>query len=211
MKHNWHLLKSIETKDMRDEFYVKKCEKSEYFKLMEFHYLIARLASGIYLFYGLYHKDNHILYGIVCYGTPLMALKARDQTILGKILNKYHQRERLSKINKLVIAGRRLVLHPSVRGVGFSAFLLEEAHKQIEKPFIEYMSVMSYYNNFFHPQDYAYYVKVSSLHSLKYVYTKRGPKGEGIRERIISPRQNYGYTLYVKKELLQKEFLQYLR
>jgi len=208
---DWQLLKEIPKKDIYDEFYVKRCHKAEYYKLMEFHYLISKLASGIYLFFGLYHKDTDILYGIVCYGTPLMALKARDETILGKILKKYHHRERLSKVNKLIIAGRRLVLHPSVRGIGFSAYLLGEAHKMIDKPFIEYMSVMSYYNNFFHPQDYAYYIKVNSLHSLKYVYTKRGPKGEGIRERIISPEQNYGYTLYVKKELLEKEYLQYLR
>lgn len=160
-----------------------------------------------FLCYGLYHKLNNILYGISTYGLPLITLEARNATFLGKaIKRKYRTKtERLKAINKLVVCGQRHVIHPSIRGSGFASFLINEAHKRIPKPFIEEVSVQSYYSNFY-PKGYEYFVKVSQLQPLRYLYknidTGSDVRGR-IRKRIKSAEQKYGYALYVNRELLK--------
>lgn len=202
---SWQLI-NPEQKNIFDEFEVKRCLRSDYYKLNEFHYIETKLPMSAEEFFGLYNKKSGILYGINVYGTPLISLKARDRTVLGKMVFNQgrNKSERLKILNKYVANSQRLIIHPSIRGIGFAKFLVAEAHKLIRKPFIEHVSIMSY-ENFFLPKDYTYYIRVSHLHDLRYLYIKLdkfNARGKGIRKRVMTPLQTYGYTLYIKKDLL---------
>jgi hypothetical protein len=203
----WKILerKDIEKKDIKDEFYVKKCDShKEYNKLSQFHYIDVNMPPTSQT-YGLYHKDTHILYGISSYGLPILSIGARKYTVLN-VLKKAakDQIDYLVRLNKLVLGAKRTVLHPSIRGSGIVSYLIDESHKLItSRPFIEHMSVMAYHNPFY-PKNYDAFVRFTNLPKCSKLYEYQKEKGYGIETRLKTPDIHYGYALYIKRDILKR-------
>lgn len=192
----WKYIKNKPKKLLRNELIIKKCKKSEYDKLKKFHYIIQDLPAITYDIFGMYHKD--ILYGIIVYSAPTLELLARSKTVLGKILKKYDKNTRYKFLNKNCKVTGRIVVHPSIRGIGAGSKLVEDTWRKTNVRFVEGLSVMSYYRNFY-PNSYSYNIKIKRvLRASEFFYID--PKAS-MKNRLKTPIVKYGYVLYINDKI----------
>jgi len=190
----WKYLTKVSKKFLRDEFKIMEVSPSEYHKLAQFHYINTKIPGGKRRCFGLYH--NKILYGVVIYGMPALALAARKRTVLGKLLAGFRsQRRRGQVLNKNTMVISRIVLHPSIRGIGASSRLIEETWRKIGVRFVEGYGYMAYYRNF-HAKSYSYYIRVTRAVSVDEFLNHKSDRGQMIH-RLKSPIMKYGYVLYI--------------
>ena len=219
MSQQWKLKQDIIPKKLEDSFYVRRGDLSSYKRLKEFHYIDSDSTPIGGEIYGLFNKSTDIIYGVAVFTVPIISIRARTESVLGRALKKCSKdrTEYAQRLNKLAIYGRRIILHPSVRGVGLAPHFLNEVHKLIQKPFIEHMSLMSYHHNFL-PNNYDYFIRVKRLAQLddffsRNIKSKSGiPSRTRIQNRLKTAEQNYGYALYIKRDILKKpEYSKYLQ
>ena len=125
----WKYLPKREKKKLASEFELKEVHYSEFNKLKKFHYINTGRVTTVKNSYGLYH--NGILYAMLIYNLPTTCyLRGRDKTVLGKILNVHKTRSQKFKfLNKNCRNIARIVVHPSVRGIGLVSRLINETWK----------------------------------------------------------------------------------
>ena len=199
---SWKIIKP-KRKFILDEMNVRPVHKSQYAKLKKFHYISQLDRAGFRKAFGLFHKDSDILYGIIMYNAPLLELKARKNTPLGKFLKLYKdQSTRYKKTNELCTYISRIVIHPSVRGIGSAAKIVEDSWRETNFRFVEGMGQMVYYRNFL-PKSYSYFVKVENILKVSAFFTDKQDKG-AMHRRVKSPVLRYGYVLYINEKIKVK-------
>ncbi len=193
----WKLKKQTKKKLLRDEFEIKKCNIREYHKLAKFHYINAKKPTVTPFTFGLYH--NGILYGVIVYTFTSIQLAARSKTPLGKILKRYNNIPRKCRfLNKNVLSIGRVVIHPSVRGIGLGYRLVEDTWRNLKVRFVEGFGFMAYYRNF-HPDSYSYYIKVQRTLNPSEYFREKDQKG-AMRKRLQTPIARYGYVMYINPD-----------
>lgn len=196
--NEWKYLNGVKKKYLKNEFEIRKINPLEYHKLSKFHYINTNIPSGRRQCFGLYH--NEILYGVVLYAMTSLELTARHKTILGKFLSRFKdKRRRCQVLNKNTMCISRLVMHPSIRGIGAASRLIEETWRKLGVRFVEGFGYMAYYRNF-HPKSYSYYIKVERVVSANDFLNYKSDKGAMIH-RLKSPIMKYGYVLYINENI----------
>lgn len=194
----WKYKTGIKPKKLIDELVVSVGTKKEYSKLKKFHYINKNFPAGGYQIFNL--KYNDVLYGIIVYSPPILELLARNKTHIGKAMNvKFgHKSAKYSFLNKNFRTISRVIIHPSLRGIGAASYIIKHSWKKTGIRFVECPAAMLYYRNFF-PKDYAYYIKVSRrLSAAEFFDNQKSPKGAGIK-RLKTPVQRYGYVLNINE------------
>lgn len=207
---------TVVAKDIKDEFEVRETDIEDFRKLISFHYISTISVPGIHYF-GLFHKETGDIYAMIVYVRSLLNIGVRKHTLLGRILNRYRTTyEKNQVMNKIALRGCRLVLHPSIRGIGISNWFVQQAHDKLNIPFIEYLSLMSYYHRFL-PLNYDNYFRITKLADTDDLFQPKVRNSDNISSRarignrLRTPIQKYGYTLYIKKDVLKKpEFSKYM-
>ena len=196
----WKLENNLTSKRLLNEFTLSKGTKQDYYKLVKFHYISEKFPSGKYYIFKLTHND--IVYAVVVYSSPTLSIKARSITKYGKLLSKKfkNKSDQYRFLNKNFINISRIIVHPSVRGIGVSSYLIEESRKLLNYRFIECVSTMLYYGNFA-PKSYSYYCKVKSISSARSLFYKVGFKNSNTVIRTGSPIKYYGYFLIINKNV----------
>lgn len=194
----WKLQKS-KHKNLLDELVIKEVHKSQYSKLSKFHYIQEKPPAVIQNTFGLFHKDSDVLYGIIIFSAPSLELLTRNKTIVGKILGKHKRSVKYGLLNKNCIVMSRVVVHPSLRGIGASSFLIENTWRKVGKRFVEITATMLYYRNFL-PKSYSYFLKYSRVLSAKEFLDYQSKKGQMIH-RAKSPVIKYGYGLFINENI----------
>lgn len=181
--------KQIEQKNLHDEFEIKLCSIKEYEKLKMFHYINYSYPGGYRETYGLYNKG--ILYGLIIFSVPILELTARNKTPYGKYLQSIKNKNmRYKLLNSQTSNISRVIIHPSIRGIGAAKLLIGEAIKRQKRDYIEIMATMLYYGNFC-PGNYNYYIKVKK--KLPFEALSKGRKGPSYN-RTGSAYYKYGYV-----------------
>lgn len=195
----WKYLPKRPKKNLATEFELRKVGIKEFEKLKKFHYISTGRVSIPMSVHGLYH--NNILYAIVVYNLATTShLRARSKTVLGKILDSFKTRgQRFRFLNKNCRNISRIVVHPSVRGIGLVSRLINETWPKLGVRFIEGYGFMAYYRNF-HPKGFSYYIKVrKTLTTGEFFHKKTKNEKGSMLERLKTPVQTYGYVLYINK------------
>jgi|APSaa5957512535_1039671.scaffolds.fasta_scaffold02378_9 hypothetical protein len=197
----WQLLENVEKKWLRDEFTIRPAKLSEYDKLKMFHYITTKRPGGPRFTFGLYYND--ICYGVLIYAVTSLELAARKKTILGKLLSHYPNKvKRYKFLNKNTVTISRIVVHPSVRGIGVGAKLIEDTWRTLGVRFVEGFGYMAYFRNF-HPKSFSYYIKINRVLKAKDFFDYQSDKGQMIH-RAKSPVLKYGYVLYINPDVKVK-------
>lgn len=192
----WKYQKPFKKKLLVNEFEIRPTNISEYDKLKQFHYIATKKPTTITHTFGLYHDS--ILYGIIIYNYPMLQLLARKKTIIHKITKNMTKSENAIFLNKNTRIISRIIIHPSVRGVGLASKLIEETWRLIDVRFIELVGFMSYYQNF-NPDSYSYYIKVKRiLKSSEFFGTSHK---RSMAKRLKTPIMRYGYVLYINEKI----------
>lgn len=194
----WKIIKTS-NKKLLDEFVIKQVPNSYYDKLKKFHYINYRLPPVVTNTFGLFYHDSPVLYGIVVFSAPNLELKTRSQTVLGKILSRYNQSIKYSLLNKNCLVISRIVIHPSLRGIGASPFLIENTWRKVAKRFVEITATMLYYRNFL-PKSYSYFLTYTSVISPNDFLDYKSKKGAMIH-RSKSTLKKYGYALFINEKI----------
>lgn len=193
----WKYLKSIKKKLLIDEFEIRPTSLSEYHKLSQFHYITTKQPTAPKNTFGVYHND--ILYGIIIYNLTSLQLIARKKTILNKLLQNKTIIQRAKFLNNNVRSIARIVIHPSVRGIGLASKLIEESWRKLGVRFVEGFGFMAYYRNF-HPDTYSYYIKAERVLKPSEFFLREDRKG-AMRSRLKTPIMRYGYVLYINEKI----------
>lgn len=181
---------------LEQEFEIREVQKHWYYKLSQFHYVNVELPSVVRKVFGLFHKATGILYGAIVYSAPSLEITARNKTPLGAALKRVKNRsERYSFVNKWITYVSRIVIHPSLRGIGAASYLIENTWRKAGTRFVEMMGTMMYYSNFL-PKSYAYYFKVEKELPQQDMYPKPTEKA-AMQRRLKSPIMRYGYALFI--------------
>lgn len=193
----WKYKTGIKPKKLIDELVVSVGTKKEYSKLKKFHYINKDFPAGGYQIFSL--KHNGVLYGITVYSPPILELLARNKTHIGKAMNvKFgHKSAKYKFLNKNFRTTSRVIIHPSLRGIGCASYLSQQTWRKVGVRFIEAIGAMLYFRNFF-PKPYSYYIKVSRKLSATTFFDTKSPKGASMK-RLKTPVQRYGYVLYINE------------
>ena len=203
----WEYTKTKQKK-LIDELKIVAGTKADYEKLKKFHYINTANPSGKLCVFSLKHKNT--LYGVIVYSPPILEIVARNRTHIGKAMNKAYldRSDRYKFLNKNFTNVSRVIIHPSIRGIGSASYLIENTWREVKTRFVECNSAMLYYRNFF-PKSYSYYTKVErQLDEREFFigrHLKRNTLGNGGRgasvRRIATPVQRYGYVLYINEDM----------
>ncbi len=193
----WKYQKRFKKKLLVNEFEIRPTNISEYDKLKQFHYIATKKPTTITHTFGLYNND--ILYGIIIYNLTSLQLAARKKTILHKIMKNMTKTEQAVFLNKNVRSISRVIIHPSIRGIGLAAKLVEETWRQLDVRFVEGFGFMAYYRNF-HPDSYSYYIKVQRVLRSSEFFKNSGPR-IAMTKRLKTPIMRYGYVLYINDKI----------
>lgn len=203
----WEYTKTKQKK-LIDELKIVAGTKADYEKLKKFHYINKNFPVGKSAIFSLKHKNT--LYGVIVYSPPSLELVARGRTHIGKAMTKAYlnQTDKYKFLNKNFTNVSRVIIHPSIRGIGSASYLIENTWREVKTRFVECNSAMLYYRNFF-PKSYSYYTKVErQLDEREFFigrHLKRNTLGNGGRgasvRRIATPVQRYGYVLYINEDM----------
>ena len=200
----WNYKKVNKQKKVIDELEIVKGNHADYEKLKKFHYINRTIPSAKKIIYALKHKN--ILYGVIVYSPPSLELIARNRTHIGKAMKKGYpiKVDRYKFLNRNFIYISRIIIHPSLRGIGAANYLIENTWRLMGKRFVEGMGAMLWYRNFF-PKSYSYYMKVEIQLDDNSFFVQRAkqPKGTSIK-RLKTPVQKYGYVLYINDKIKPK-------
>jgi len=204
----WKYKTGIKPKKLIDELKIVAGTKADYEKLKKFHYINTANPSGKLCVFSLKHKNT--LYGVIVYSPPILEIVARNRTHIGKAMNKAYldRSDRYKFLNKNFRYMARIIIHPSIRGIGSASYLVENTWRKLNTRFVEGMGSMLYYRNFA-PKSYSYYTKVERQLNQNAFFVARhqrqnargyGGRGASLR-RIATPVQRYGYVLYINEDM----------
>ena len=195
----WKLIESKKL-DIKEEFVIKSASKTTYNKLKQFHYINESLPIGS-IIYGLFDKQNDIPYGVICYSIPSLAILGRNRSHLGKILKGLSKSKQTRFINRNLRVISRVIIHPSIRGIGLTPYLIENSRGKIPVRFIEINAGMLFYHNFL-PKTYCNFVKVKVVEQSGKLFNIDSKSNT--LSRTHSPIRRYGYGLFINKDVKPK-------
>ena len=130
----WEYTKTKQKK-LIDELKIVAGTKADYEKLKKFHYINKNFPVGKSAIFSLKHKNT--LYGVIVYSPPSLELVARSRTHIGKAMTKAY----LNRTDKYIFLNKnfrnvsRVIIHPSIRGVGSASYLIENTWREVKTSF----------------------------------------------------------------------------
>lgn len=184
---------SVSRKNLLDELMIRQTNASAYDRLKHLHYISEGLPLVNRKIFGLYAEG--VLYGVIVYSLPNLESSARNRTPLGLYLLTMPKPVRYTALNQLVSVISRIVLHPSLRGVGAASHLIEQTWRLAGTKYVEIIAQMLYYHNFL-PASCSYYTRVEKhLRKQEFFVDSRHAH---MPARLKRPVMRYGYGLFMR-------------
>jgi hypothetical protein len=176
-----------------DELVIKETDISAYERLKHLHYISQNAPMINRKVFGLY--ADGVLYGVIVYSHPNLESSARNRTPLGVYLQSIPKPARYRALNQLLLVISRIVIHPSLRGIGAASHLIEQTWRLAGTKYVEIIAQMLYYHSFL-PASCAYYTRVEKQLRRQefFINDHHAP----MAARLKTPTMRYGYGLFIR-------------
>lgn len=145
----WRVKTDVPQRKLIDELYITEGSRQDYFLLKHFHYIAEGLPPYLKI-YTLRHPDVRSPVGVIVFANPPLNSRVYTALKLNKLFRK--KINRVKYINKHFTVIARVIIHPSIRGIGAAKKLVREASILVPRRFIFIQAEMLYYYNFLPPE-----------------------------------------------------------